>query len=92
MSEANVRLFAAGVDASLLTFVEHTILFWDRTHHNTRGLESRPHPHIPLLHQFNGVSSWWGSGHAVERGSTYVGPLFCSPGDWRDRHTGELKK
>lgn len=88
MSEAKALLFVACVEPSHLELVEHTIVFWDCTSYNKRLKYTRPWPEVSLLHRHNGVSSWWGSGNAVETGATYDGPLFCRPGDLRYRDTG----
>jgi hypothetical protein len=88
MSEAQVLLFVAPCDPAHLDVVEHTIIFWDCTSYNKRGTKTRPWPHVPVLHRFNNVGSWWGSGSAVESGAIYEGPLFLRPGDFRDGQTG----
>jgi hypothetical protein len=88
MSEARVLLFAAPFGPAHLDLVEHTIIFWDCTSYNTKGTKTRPWPPVPILHRFNNVSSWWGSGSALESGATYEGPLFCGPDEMRDRQTG----
>ncbi|HKY34853.1 MAG TPA: hypothetical protein VJN18_02835 [Polyangiaceae bacterium] len=85
---SDIRLFVAPVDASLLAFIEHTIVFWDCPPHNTRLKGTRPWPHIPLVHTFDGVSSWWGCGHAREVGKAYQGPQFCGPGTIREANIG----
>lgn len=85
MQLAEVLLFVAPLDAKLLDFTEHTIVFWDDTTHNTRGRETLPLPYVPILHRFYPAGS--GSG-LVESGGAYQGPAFCAPGEMRDRHTG----
>lgn len=84
-------LFVAPLDARLLDFTEHTIVFWDDTTHNTRGRRTLPMPYVPILHRFDSVGSWWGSGRPVESGKAYRGPMFCEPGELRDRHTGAMR-
>ena len=86
MSEAKVLLFVARVKPELLDLVEHTIIFWDAPPRNRRGLGMRPSPHLPLVHSFEGVSCWWGSGC-----DGYEGPRFCEPGALRDRYTGQFR-
>lgn len=88
MSEAQILLFVAPLDPTHLDLAEHTIIFGDCTRYNKRGRGTRPWPHVPILHRFNNVGSWWGCGYAVESGMTYEGPLFLRPGDFRDHRTG----
>ena len=88
LNYSGALLFVAPIVPSLLLLTEHTIIFWDCTSHNKQGQRQRPFPHVTLLHQFNGVTSWWGSGNAREPGATYEGPLFSRPGEIRDAHTG----
>jgi len=90
LGNSTALVFVAAVESSLLDFLEHTIIFWDCPQYNARGIHTRPWPHVPLLHQFDGVSSWWGSGPARETGGIYEGPLFCSPGQVRAADTGVM--
>ena len=83
-------VFVAPLESPYLELVEHTLIFWDSPVFNRRGSDTLPLPHVPLLHRYDGVESWWGSGHPRTGKRDYEGPLFCRPGVRRGFPWGEL--
>ena len=83
-------VFVAPLDLHYLDFVEHMTIFWGGPSLNQRGHGTLPHPYIPILHRFESVESWWGSGTSRKYGTVYDGPLFLRPGITREAWTGRV--
>jgi len=83
-------VFVAALEPPYLEFAEHMTIFYHCPPVNKRGRGTLPLPHIPILHRFEGVDSWWGCGTTRTIGRCYEGPLFLRPGNIREAGTGRI--
>jgi hypothetical protein len=84
-------VFVARIEQPFLEFVEHMTIFYGCPWYNRNGRSTLPLPHVPILHRFDGVESWWGAStlsNCLRR--RYDGPLFQRPGITREAGTGRL--